>query len=431
MIRTAEIELKDGRKLEVDVEVGDQQQEKVPEKQSLANQFGIEGKIAQRPSMLGELLKNPPTLETLKQHPFQTPLKAMGAGFEAAEAPVASAGLALQRGNPSEIAPDMLKSFSGQRPAELGDIYRGVGTPEPIAALGGLLATGAKGMPTEMLGGIIGKGVGKGAELMKLPLLAERFGKPFISKSLSVLSGVPEEQVMKALDNPHLLNPKQYEKASKDADLVYKDKIEPVIRNTGNRVKTTVKEMDDVLKDIQTTVGGEETRTLASMNPEQKKKFLDILDRVKNRPDMSLNELDATMGEIDNELHSMWSVKERGKEKALSTYEALLTKVRSGLKNVRNAQYSQLEPHFEYISTIRDMAKVTKSFSRIWPSFMRGISIYELSAMFGFPLPGRGVAVAATSPFVQGKAIEAGSAIGETIAKHPTLPIMGAKKAVE
>jgi hypothetical protein len=86
-------------------------------------------------------------------------VKAMGAVGEAAryaEAPIASAGLAIQRGKPQEALPDMFKSLKGERMAEIGDIPRAAGLPEPVSAATGLLSVMGMANP-----GGVGKTIGK------------------------------------------------------------------------------------------------------------------------------------------------------------------------------------------------------------------------------------------------------------------------------
>lgn len=81
-----------------------------------------------------------------KQHPFMTPLKTLGAAYEGFEAPLASAGLAIQQRKPwSQVGQDYLKAASGQRPAEFGDIFQSSNIPvmrtQPVKSALGLALT--------------------------------------------------------------------------------------------------------------------------------------------------------------------------------------------------------------------------------------------------------------------------------------------------
>jgi len=100
--------------------------------------------IAERPSQW-QALKN--LLTQTAEHPFKTLLDptlflkqnlALGEGIgRSIEAPIANTGLSLQRGRLSALQ-DLIGGISGNRPGELGDIMRSVGTPEPLAALTGM-----------------------------------------------------------------------------------------------------------------------------------------------------------------------------------------------------------------------------------------------------------------------------------------------------
>ena len=103
-----------------------------------------EQQISERPSSidyLRQVLQNP---YLAQQHPFRTGLSALSAPFEAGESIPANIGLALQRGDVSKLPQQLVQGFTGERPAQIGDIYRASGVPalQAMGAPAGLLLTG-------------------------------------------------------------------------------------------------------------------------------------------------------------------------------------------------------------------------------------------------------------------------------------------------
>ena len=101
--------------------------------------------ISQRPSAIQYLRGVAQDPSIAQQHPFRTAFSAIGAPFEAGESIPANVGLALQRGNVSQLPQQLLQGIMGERPAQIGDIYRASGVPalQAMAAPAGLLLTGA------------------------------------------------------------------------------------------------------------------------------------------------------------------------------------------------------------------------------------------------------------------------------------------------
>ena len=107
-----------------------------------------EQQIAERPSSiqyLRDVAQNP---ALAGQHPFRTGLSAVAAPFEAGESIPANIGLAAQRGDLRQLPQQLLQGVMGERPAQIGDVYRASGVPtlQAMAAPAGLLLTGGTGI---------------------------------------------------------------------------------------------------------------------------------------------------------------------------------------------------------------------------------------------------------------------------------------------
>ena len=179
---------------------------------------GLKRTLTKQPAYVEESLAQGkiPAIE----HPFRTaldiatiiprkfvsvPLSMLTSGARLAEGTVASAGLALQRGKPEEIFPDIAKTFRGERQAEIGDIFRTTGVPEPIAATGGLLATIGLAKPGATLKstkGIITSPVKTAAKAgEEISGISKGIAKPFqaigkkIGQTFEVLKGPNQAQI--------------------------------------------------------------------------------------------------------------------------------------------------------------------------------------------------------------------------------------------
>ena len=109
--------------------------------------LGAEQGIAERPSAIDFMRQVAQNPQLAQQHPFRTGLSALSAPFEAGESIPANIGLALQRGDLRQLPQELWQGISGQRPSQIGDIYRASGVPalQAIAAPAGLLLTGGTG----------------------------------------------------------------------------------------------------------------------------------------------------------------------------------------------------------------------------------------------------------------------------------------------
>ena len=78
--------------------------------------------------------KNKPVQSILK--PLVTGVKTLAVPFSQAESGVATAALELQKGNinPINIGKKVIKGITGEKQAEIGDVFRVSGVSEPLAA---------------------------------------------------------------------------------------------------------------------------------------------------------------------------------------------------------------------------------------------------------------------------------------------------------
>lgn len=90
--------------------------------------------INSRPSAIADLTKNPTTMA----HPVGAVLRTVQGAGELMQGVPASVALDLQRGRPQDIAGNLGKVVTGQRPAQYGDVFKGAGLPGPIASAAGL-----------------------------------------------------------------------------------------------------------------------------------------------------------------------------------------------------------------------------------------------------------------------------------------------------
>lgn len=115
-------------------------------------------------------------------------------GFESAQS---TPMLALQRGRPQDILPDLVKVLKGERVTERGDVLRAAGAPEPVAATVGVLSSPETAIPAlfglrKALGaGKAGvKGVAKTGSEVK-----QAFTRPKLPATPDELLTLPEDQV--------------------------------------------------------------------------------------------------------------------------------------------------------------------------------------------------------------------------------------------
>lgn len=117
----------------------------------------LETRIARRPDLLAQARQTAGTaLGQIRQHPFRSaiglePAAGVGMSFlqgaggllQRGQAAIAAPLMELQKGvvSPAKLGQAALKGVTGERLAELGDIPRQIGWPEPIAATIGFFST--------------------------------------------------------------------------------------------------------------------------------------------------------------------------------------------------------------------------------------------------------------------------------------------------
>ena len=108
--------------------------------------FQQRGEIAQ-----AEIAKRGNLLEQIPQN-LQSPnmlrkglggLQALGAPMTMMEGGLSNVGLKLQQGDPTNLGQEFMAGITGQKQGQYGDIFRVVGVPEPLSALGGLMIPSA------------------------------------------------------------------------------------------------------------------------------------------------------------------------------------------------------------------------------------------------------------------------------------------------
>lgn len=146
---------------------GDSQQSSQPDQASQPQESDVEQRISSRQSAIADLTKNP----TTAAHPLGAVLRTLGGAAELYQGAPASIAYDLQQGKPGNILKNLLKVATGQRPIQYGDVFKGAGVPEPLAAAGGLYADtvlSPGGAEAGIAGGkLIKQGISKLAEPMK------------------------------------------------------------------------------------------------------------------------------------------------------------------------------------------------------------------------------------------------------------------------
>lgn len=427
MSRIYEIELEDGRVLEIEAESPSVE----PEKKSVRTPFAGEQAISRRPSILQEAAVNPITPQDYIQHPFKTTGKSIGrkigGAMEIAEGIPADVALALQRRRPDQIPSDIMNTLSGQRPAQRGDIMRELelenrGLPsEAIASTVGLVSGGAKLAPETIVTDTIVKGIGSAALKTQLPQLIGKYGKDSVAKAISVFGQVPEDQVAKAIQNPNILSNKFVRESIKKSQEAYKKVVQPLIDDSSKKVKT------DSLKNLPEELGlinksGEWTKTASSMKPSEMNKILKWENRLQ-KGEMSFNQADALIGEIDSSLKNVYKLTGTKGEKIsmqMNSDDFIRTAktMRKKLSDVVKSQYKEAGKVMDDYKTAKTAETVYKNFDRWLPHLMPAIVANAAATPLGIKNPALfGVATLAAVPKLQGYGIRAADIAKRNIGK--------------
>lgn len=366
----------------------------------------VEKRISERPSFMESLYKDPITFKSVKEHPISSLFRGLGGGAELTEGVAADVGLALQRGNLRGLGDEIRQTIAGARPAQLGDIFRGSGAPEPIASLGGLLASSYSGKG-------ITAGLGKATKAKKIGEIAT---KP-VARIGNIVSGVPTESIEGAIQNPQFLSRGWLSKTGKAVQDKYKQVIQPLIDNPNKRVNTS--SLSNIAEETGVmTKGGEFGKAFTSMTAGEKRKFLNWEKQIA-KGDLSFNEVDAIIGDIDSTLSGVYAKKAKGLPVDYSDSGIrVATNIRAKLNSLRKQQYPEAEKVLGEYENWSKGKNVFKQFDKWKPNLLPmavGQAALGLTGLSS-PLSASGMLLASV-PKVQGVAIKAGSKVGE-LASH-------------
>lgn len=263
--------------------------------------------------------------------------------------------------------------------------------------------------PANAMGPVI-KSLGKATGLTQL---INTVGKPLAAKTMSIFSGIPSKDVVKAIDNPEMLSSDWLKKEGTVVKDLYQTQITPALENMTNRVTTTglAKTLDNEIKLI---TNGEPTRAATTMSNAEKQKIIKWLDDIK-KGDISLNKSDAIIGEIDKGLGKVYRKSEQMKlQPVSSTFEALSSKIRSGLSDLRNTQYPDLAKVWGRYADYKNAQRISESFNKWSPRLMDVAKTAGVLTAAGLHNPvAYGLGATAAIPKVQGLGIELGSGLGK------------------
>lgn len=405
-----------------------------------------EKEISSRPSAIASLLKDPVTMQSLMQHPFKTPLRAISGAWEGLEgvpsdimlnsmkmSPLLNAltGGSLPNPNLQKMASDIGKTMSGQRPAEIGDVLTSVGTPKPIAAIGGLLATSLIGTPTAALGELTMGPVVKTAKY--LGELAKKTSMPAVTKIIKFMSGIPEKHTEFAINNPDLLQAKKLEAFRKECSALMEDHVLP-LENDRN-VKVDLKPTHEELKNLCLQTGAGDLTTQAAKLTDKEQIFIHdkILTELQgytgnNQPTFS--RVRYLLARMDDVLSSTYKQRMKGVDAVSDSFQKIVGKIRHALRSSINQEnFPEADKALTQWSKYETAKNVAKSFSNMNPSFLKSLPI-RLAAVIalGVKSPVAGLmALPLTMPLVY-KGMIGGADLGQKAISEPTVTLEMLKK---
>jgi hypothetical protein len=390
----------------------------------------MEQKIAERPSAVASLIKEPTTLESLKQHPFKTPLKTVSGAWEMLEGIPADIGLALQRGRPQDIGGDIIKTFMGERPAQIGDIYRGAGVPEPLAATGGLALTALKGTPTSALGEVTMNPFVKTAKY--LGNIAKESSMPVITKAMKFMAGIPEAHTKYAIENPDLLQYSNLKKLGDKASKMMEDHVVPLEDNP--QAKVDMKPVFDKLKEMRmTTKTGELTAMTAKLTDKEHLFIKNVLTELQgyagsNKPTFA--RVRYLLGRMDDILSPTYKQRYKGIEPVTDVYQGMVGFLRKAVRgSINQDNFPQADNALQLYAEHATAKNVYKSFTGMNVSFMKSIPIRLAAvAALGIKYPVAGLMALPMTMPVAYKGLIGGVDLGQKIISEPTVTLEMLKK---
>jgi len=362
-------------------------------------------------------------------------LRAVGAGLEVAEGVPASVLLDLQRARQTggqsikNIPSNIGKVFTGERPAQFGDVLRGANVPEPLAATGGLLASSSKFTPSGAIGELMGKAIGRpiSAGIKKI--------KPGIAKTMSFLSGTPSKSIETVMDNPKALSGKYIKNKGIKVGGAMESDVRPLTNDPNALIKPTTKTAN-IGKDLDWfTPSGAEKRALAEVTSSERKNLVDWATRIDNgQGQIDFNEADKVIAEIDTALNKFYKNKSLNLPPITQSFERQAQHIRRVVDEARKTQFPKAGKAIEDYAQFANERTANRDFSRWTPRDLGhkvggagavGIGL----ALKSLPIGATGFAL--TSPLVQGQIIRGASAIGKNVASAPAATPMLLKNLMQ
>lgn len=344
--------------------------------------------------------------------------RALAGGMEIAEGVPADIGLGIQRARETggkslgQIPSDIWKTLKGERPAEFGDIYRGAGAPEPLAATGGFLASASKYTPSGAVGEKVAQGIGKAIEPVVKPVGDAL--KTGTANVMSHLSGVPKSSVRTALDNPDVLSGRYIRNEVKAAGQAMEKNVKPLINDPNAIVKTTP-EISNLGKKLNLyTPQGQSTKVLSTMAESEKNLIGDWLKRADNGSgNIDFNDADKIVGEIDSELQGYYKAKKMGQITKNTQFDRVAKEIRAVVNDARKSQFPDAGNAINRYSEAMKGQDANRAFSKFVPK-SNLVPRAAIEMALGWTHPAAAVGLGALqSPFIQGKAIQAGATAGK------------------
>ena len=331
------------------------------------------------------------------EHPFQTaldvatviprkflgvPLQAAASGAKLAEGAVASAGLAIQRGKPEEILPDVFKTIKGERQAELGDIPRAAGVPEPVSSAIGLLSTMGLLTPTatfKSAGKMIAKpGVVAKEAGAEVSAVGKILAKPFKAagektvQTFKTLLGPNQSQLKADIGKiKSEVSAAQSAKASINLGIDEKALAEKAIAESQlKEIKDTFAENNKRLSIEFNKARGQSVEkireVLRESNSALSANYRVFLDTVEN--DLIKSGQQMTKGELDDILNKVFIRAQEGAVPESSTFQAVRNlaskyKIEQGIDEVGNVITKNAGEVIPFKDLVADVKTINKGLS--------------------------------------------------------------------
>jgi hypothetical protein len=286
--------------------------------------------------------------------------------------------------------------------------------------------------------------------------------KPIIAKAMSLFSSISEGYSRDLLDHPEYANSKYVKKLEKETVSEYNKVIQPLVKDTANRVKITdelkkgVQDLnlfveskrepgpqDRMFKAIAEQTGGkvpreflspeeaklkvpygsEPTSRLQGLSEAERSKVLGWVEILTQKNDMSFNQANAMIAEMDATSQLQKRYKEVSKyqnnqEAPPSTqFVSIASTMRRMVSAELKSQYGEAARVIDDFSQMANARNVNRAFSKINPHLFNRLMFTVGVRALGIPIPPGfefGV-LAATSPKAQASIIRSAAGIGEAI----------------